>query len=160
MTVAPGGTLIYGDLLAPGRTAHGEVLAYTRLRTRLVVRRPDWRMLYQEAASILPAHRSPLGRAILGDAPSALGTLVVVSEGVPPDALRDLVRDGLAGIAARAGVAVLPGGGGICVKVLGDGIAPVAATLRAAWAVARQSLLGVGLPAIRCTPYPSPGPSP
>jgi urease accessory protein len=48
LTIAPGGTLIYADLLTPGRTAMGESLAYARLHTRLTAQTPDRCPLYRE----------------------------------------------------------------------------------------------------------------
>ncbi len=152
LTVAPGGTLIYSDLLTPGRVAMGESLAYTRLQSRLQVQTPDRRPLYREAFSLLPGHHSPLGRALLGPQAATVGTLLVVTDALSPEMLRDALRPALAGAddgEVRGGVAILPGGGGVCVKALGVNTQRVEWLLRAAWAVARRELWGVGLPPTR-----------
>jgi urease accessory protein len=149
LRVAPGGTLIYGDILTPGRVAAGEALAYTRLAGRLTLARADGQPLYREAFSILPGRRSPLGRGLLGVPPATLGTLLVVTDAAPAERLRDAIRGALAHAphaAVRAGVSVLPGGGGVCAKALAAETAPVSAALRVVWGVARRHIWDVGLP--------------
>jgi len=146
--VAPGGTLIYGDILMPGRLASGEALAYTRLTARLSLARPDGQLLYREAFSLLPAGRSPLGRALLGLTPAVLGTFIVVTAAVAVERLRDDLREVLQDITLAgvlAGVSILPGGGGVCVKALAEEVMPVNAALQCAWAVARERIWGVGV---------------
>lgn len=147
--VAPGGTLIYGDILMPGRLASDEALAYTRLTSRLTIQRPDGLPLYREAFSLVPHARSPLGRALLGPIPAALGTLLIVTDAIPADRLRDELRDALLALPAsdlRCGVSPLPGGGGVCLRSLAAEAAPINAAHRLAWAIARDRLWGVGLP--------------
>ncbi len=150
LVVAPGGTLIYGDILTPGRVASGESLAYTRLTTRLTVTRPTGELLYREAMSSVPARHAPLGRGLLGARAATSGTLLIVSD-ISPMILRDAVRAMLIEeVGERSGVladvSVLPSGGGVCVKVLSAEVAPVAAALRVAWGVARSQLWNVPLP--------------
>lgn len=152
LTIATGGTLIYGDILTPGRSASGEQLAYTRLTTRLTLARPDRQSLYREAFSLVPGARSPLGRGLLGPTPAVLGTLLVVTDAVAPEVLRERTRVALAAGAADGvlvGVSLLPGGGGICLKALWSEVAPVEAALRQGWGVARAVIWGVGLPTRR-----------
>lgn len=153
LLVEPGGTLIYGDILTPGRTASGESLAYTRLTARLTLARPDGPPLYRESYSLLPGVRPPLGRGLLGPQAAALGTLLIVTEALPAAALRDLLRAALgdhdAGQGdegARAAVGLLPGGGGVCLRALGTEVDAVAACLRAGWGVARRAIWDVDLP--------------
>jgi urease accessory protein len=152
LTVAPGGTLIYAEMLTPGRVAMGESLAYTRLRSRLTVQTPERCPLYREVYSILPGHRSPLGRGLLGTEAATLGTLLMVTDAISTATLREALREGLpedVNGAVQWGVAELPGGGGVCVKALGEETQQVGHLLRTAWGVARQQLWGVGLPPTR-----------
>ena len=147
LTVAPGGTLIYGELLTPGRVASGEPLAYTRLTSRLTAQTPDRRPLYREAYFPASGHRSPLGRGLLGPNAATLGTLLIITDALASEALRDALRASLDGGGCgevRWGVAILPGGGGVCIKALGEETQRVGRVLRTAWAGTRQLLWGVG----------------
>jgi len=150
IVVAPGGMLIYGDILTPGRVASGERLAYTRLTTRLTVKRPAGEPLYREATSSVPARRPPLGRGLLGERAATSGTLLIVSD-ISPKVLCETIRAALVEEVGEqsgvlAGVSILPGGGGVCVKALAPDVASVAANLRVAWGVARSQLWNAPLP--------------
>ncbi len=153
LVVAPGGTLIYGDILTPGRVASGESLAYTRLTTRLTVTRPSGELLYREAMSSVPARHAPLGRGLLGARAATSGTLLIVSD-ISPKVLQDAVQEAFGTAMGEetstlVRVSILPGGGGVCVKALAAEVAPVAAALRVAWGVARSLLWNAPLPAQR-----------
>ena len=148
--VAPGGTLIYGDLLSPAASRG-------RIAGLYPPQHPPDRAARSHAAlprgfSLLPGLRSPLGRGLLGPDAATLGTLLIVTDALAPEALRDALRAALK--EARVGMCVgawlsLPGGGGVCVKALGEEAQYVGRLLRTAWAVARQLLWGVGLPPTR-----------
>jgi urease accessory protein len=146
-----GATLFYSDLVAPGRVAHGETLAYTDLRCRLTVDRVDGKTLYFEAWNIKPDDRSPRGIGILGDRPRAnLGTFLVVAPSVEPSDLGDLIRQGLSTLGeledVRVGVGSLPGGGGVVAKALGSDTSRVQDVLRNVWGTARRVVLDADLP--------------
>ena len=159
ITVAPGASLVYGEVIASGRTARGESLAYSELQYRLDVRTPDGRPIVHEAYRLTPATRSPRQRGVLGvaelgpgtiGAGRAMGTLLVVSQEVSPELLRQRVREALEQIEpgqdATAGVSLLAGGQGVGVKVLAGETASAQAAVRQAWAAARRCILGVGPP--------------
>jgi urease accessory protein len=163
ITISPKATLIYGEIITQGRTARGESLAYTRLDSHLTVRTPDGLPIYHQSSSLMPGSRSPIGRGILGIAgltgnngppgllgATVLGTLLVVAEGVESD----LFRVWLLGLLAEwgkvaAGVSLLPGGGGIGIKVLAEEVQLAKAVLRRAWAEVRREILGVDVPPLR-----------
>jgi urease accessory protein len=164
--LAPGATLVYGEIVAPGRTAYGESLAYRCLQSRLTLRRPDGTPIYHEAftlrpgselalslpkgQALTPGKASPPGLGVLGGDALTLGTLLVVSQGVEATLLRDGVKESLAKVTgARAGVTVLPYGSGVGVKVLVRDTALARLALGAAWSVARRLILGVDVPTLR-----------
>lgn len=149
--VAPGGTLVYGDILAGGRLAMGESLAYAEIDNRLTVSTAHGRVLYHEAFAIKPAERSVRHGGIFGSRGDVtLGTFFVVTPSVSAESLRDAIAATIAGVpGARAGVDVLPGGGGIAVRSLARETGSVRAIQLVAWAEARRLILGVGLPSRR-----------
>lgn len=167
VVVAAGATLIHWEIVAPGRTARGESLAYTQLQSSLDVTTPEGQPIFREAFSIAPGSRSPLGRGLMGPprllvgAPTgrgdvscpAVGTLLVVTEDMATDLLLHRIRDALDGCQNTfntiAGASALPGGRGVGVKVLAGDTASAKATLHKAWAEARRSILGVDTPPAR-----------
>jgi urease accessory protein len=164
VVVAPGATLIHWEILAPGRAAGGESLAYAQLQSSLEVTTPEGRRIFSEAFSIAPGSRSPLGRGVMGpphplvgtptgrgDAWSpAVGTLLVVTDDIATELLLRRIRDALDGCQSskntRAGASALPGGRGVGVKVLAEDTASARAVLHKAWAEARRGILGVDTP--------------
>jgi len=163
ITIAPGAVLVYGEILAHGRAARGESLAYARLQNSLDIKRPDGYPIYREAFSIEPGTTSPLGCGVFGrpdllgsaDPPApagvaVLGTLLIMTGELAPDILCHRVRDLLSDcLTAIAGVSILPGGGGIGVKILAKDVASARTMLQMAWAEARRSILGVDAPPTR-----------
>ena len=155
MAVAPDATLIYRDILAPGRTALGESLAYDSFKSQLAVNTSDGFPIYREGFSLTPKSRTPLGRGVLGTGMSpTLGTLLVVTGAVKADSLRDRMRDGLKASlvtddAITWGISLLPGGGGVGLKIIASSVAPARIALSAAWKEARCLILGVEPPLLR-----------
>ena len=152
MTVAPDATLIYREIIAPGRTAREESLAYDCFKSTLSINTIDGFPIYREGFCLAPKSRSPLGRGVLGTgiAPT-LSTLVVVTGAVRADALRDRMRDCLkdslvTNDAITWGISLLPSGGGVGLKILASSVGSVKNALNAAWKEARQLILGVEPP--------------
>ena len=148
VTVAPGATLVWGDILVPGRIASGEFLAFEDYQSRTTVLDAFRHPLYHEAFALTPSKRSPQRLGVLGRGRAAvLGTLLVVSDQIAAMSLRDGIREALTALqAVRTGVSVLPGGNGIGLKAMAEDVAPVRSALRIAWAEARRQCLGVDLP--------------
>lgn len=155
MTVAPDATLIYGEIIAPGRTARGESLAYDCFKSTLSINTSDGFPIYREGFSLKPKSRCPLGKGVLGTGmPPTLGTLLVVTGAFKADALRDRIRDCLkdslvTNDATTWGISLLPGGGGVGLKVMAPSVAQARNSLSAAWKEARRLILGVEPPMLR-----------
>ncbi len=155
MTVASDATLIYREIIAPGRTARGESLAYDCFKSRLSIDTPDGLPIYRERFSLAPNSRCLLGRGVLGTGVSpALGTLLVVTGAVKAEVLRDRMRDGLKDLlvtndATTWGISLLPGGGGVGLKIMASSVESARNALSAAWKEARRLILGVDPPSLR-----------
>lgn len=114
--LAPGARLALLDVLVPGRLARGECFAFERYEARLEICASDGRLLAAERALLEPGHASPAALGIL-DAGPVLGSLFLLGDQPDPDraAARLHARECL-----RLGAAVLPGGCGLLVRLLGD----------------------------------------
>ncbi len=151
LTVDPGGSLVHSEIWTPGRVASGESLAYADLQVRLVLLRPDGRILFREAWGVQPGIRSPGGIGLLGEPPrGTIGEFIAVSPAIDPPTFGPACRDALSSLEREGNVIVglgeLPGGGGVAARVLGFDTSSVQAALNVVWSRARQSMLGVELP--------------
>lgn len=149
LTIAPTATLILGEILLPGRVAHGERHVYTLYHSDLEARKPDGALLFADRIHFTPQQtplRSP-GRLGTYD---VLGSLYVVTQQM---AARELVQRLRTCLAAHpdvlAGVSELPNACGVFVRMLGFSSLPVKEACRLAWNEARLALRGVPVPDLR-----------
>ena len=155
ITVATDATLIYGEVIAPGRTARGESLAYDCFKSHLSINTSDGFPIYREGFSLTPKSRCPMGRGVLGTGMCpTLGTVLVVTGATKAEALRDKMRDCLkdssvTNDATTVGVSLLPGDVGVGLKVIASSVASARNALSTAWKEARQQILGVEPPMLR-----------
>ena len=136
--VAADAALIIREVVAPGRAARGEILAFERFESTVEIARPDGTLLATDA--VILDRREPmrvvgaLGRYV------AVGTLIVIRSGFSPSILRDAaIQRG--GPPVSFGASNLPNDAGAWLRVLSDSLGEAVAVLDAAHAAARQALL-------------------
>jgi urease accessory protein len=149
--LAPRGTIIFADILAPGRAAMGESLAYAQLDNRLTVQSTTGYLLYHEASSLAPRRACLQRRGILGrDGLMALGTFLAFTDKVgAADLVERLSSVLVESVDCRYGISAAPGRGGVIVKALARDTALIQAVFRLAWGSVREVVLKVGLPPVR-----------
>lgn len=159
ITVEPGGALVYGDVITPGRVASGEVFQYRKISNRLAVYRQRKQPVYVESFDLAPPGSQPTRLAVLGApdreqtgtaAARTYASLLILCDAAFTKPVLDAVRDSMtAGDGVQAGASTLPDGNGVGVKILGpDGPAVQSAVTRA-WSSARERLLGAPAPNLR-----------
>jgi len=141
-------TAILGEVLLPGRVAHGELHAYELYRSETEARRPDGTLLFADLLRLHPAGEGVRSLGLLGGS-DVIGTLYVVTERVPVEELVEVLRGSLADCDVLAGVSELPNGCGVFVRLLGRASKPVRAALTDSWNAVRLALLGVPAPNLR-----------
>lgn len=148
VTLHEGGTLLFSDIVVPGRLARGERFAYDRYRSRLRVDAPDGTPLLRDDVDLAPDDRSPESPGVLGEF-AVVGTLYAL--GIDePEPLTDAIHDRLAGeVPGHAGVTLAPDNRGVIVRALADRRAPVTDALRGAWAAVREAHLESEIPEAR-----------
>jgi urease accessory protein len=145
--VVEGGVLVLGEVVAPGRAARGEILAYDRFLSVVEVSRPGAsEPLFRDVCRLEPG--AGLGAPGLLGGHLACGSLHVVAQGLSADVL-DEALDPLRGSGVYAGCSELPGGAGAWLRVLAPDSATAAAAVRAAWRAARLALTGAEPPPVR-----------
>ena len=155
LTVAPGGKLIYWDIITPGRVAMGESFRYRRLDSRLNVLDFSGRHAYREAYTLNPFRGLPLARGAppgrLGIGPGCtLGSMLVILPGTEFRALLIELQELAPTIpSVLAGASLLPNRVGVGIRALGNDASGVRDALTQCWAVARKHLLGASPPFLR-----------
>lgn len=150
VTADPSATVILGDILLPGRVAHGEAHVYDVISSETQVRRPDGALQFADVLQLHPAGgedaRSP---GVLGEH-DVVATLHVVTSRMAPAELVSLLRKALRDCpGVVAGASELPNGSGVIVRILGTTSKAVKAATSSAWSTARVALLGVPAPYLR-----------
>jgi len=148
ITIAPTATLLYAEIVQPGRKHHhpDECFGATLLSLAVGAERPDGRTLFTEKLLIDPARR-PLRQTGVMDSFDVFGNVVLLT---PKDAADRIHARVDADVDAANGVAFgacsLPNDAGLIFKVLGRETAQVRAKVREFWGIAREEVTGAAIP--------------
>jgi urease accessory protein len=149
LSIAPTATLLYAEILQPGRKHHhpDECFGATPLSLSTSATRPDGRLLFREKLLIEPQRQSLRQTGVM-DGFDVFGNVVLltpidVAERV--DARLGARVDLLEGLAY--GACRLPNEAGLIFKVLGRETAQVKAKMREIWAIVREEATGTRLSA-------------
>ena len=155
LTVAPGGKIIYWDIITPGRVAMGESLRYRRLACRLEVTDGSGQPAFREAYDLNPSRGLPLSRDAFPGFPGVsadytLGSMLIIEPGTDLRTLLVELQELVSTIPdVAAGATLLPNRVGVGIRALGNEAPAVREVLTQCWAVARKHLLGASLPFLR-----------
>lgn len=150
VTIAPGATVILGEVLLPGRVARGEAHVYDLYWAELEARAPDGTLLFADTLRLRPGGAGDPGSPATLGGYQVVASLYVVSDRMPPAELVAALREALAEVPdVLAGVSELPAACGAGVRLLGHTSRSVQAALHAAWDRARLGVLGAPAPDLR-----------
>ena len=146
--IDPTATLIYSEILMPGRKYYGtgETFSYDVFSSTVRAERPDGSPLFTEKFIIEPRAGAVSRLGAMGPF-HVFGNVVVLTPRAHAERLFEMaeagfnVDDGLAVGASR-----LPHDAGLVFKVLGMESAPVSARVRKIWSSVRQEVAGARLP--------------
>jgi urease accessory protein len=148
ISIAPSATLLYGEIIQPGRKHHhaGESFGATLLSLAVEAQRPDGRLLFSEKLVIEPASR-PVRQTGVMDSFDVFGNVLLLT---PPDRAQRVLARVEANVDLEQGVAsgacALPNEAGLIFKALGCETAQVKAEVRKFWGIAREEITGTSLP--------------
>ncbi|MGE5160602.1 MAG: urease accessory protein UreD [Betaproteobacteria bacterium] len=148
ISIAPTATLLYAEILQPGRKHHhpDECFGATLLSFAVGAERPDGQALFTEKLVIDPARRAMRQTGVM-DSFDVFGNVVLLTPKEGADRVHARVEaevdhaNGLAYGACR-----LPNDAGLVFKVLGRETAQVKAKVREFWGIARQEITGTEIP--------------
>jgi len=148
ITIAPTATLLYAEILQPGRKHHhpDECFGATLLSLAVSAERFFGQTPFTEKLVIEPARR-PLRQTGVMDSFDVFGNVILLT---PKDAADRIHARVGADVDAANGVAFgacsLPNDAGLIFKVLGGETAQVKAKVREFWAIAREEITGAAIP--------------
>lgn len=142
VSLEDGATAIVGDVVVPGRLARDEWFDFERYHASLECHGPDG-LRCSDVTHHRPGDR-PDDPGALGDH-AVYGSLYALVPAADDDRLNRLAREA-ATEDTRAGATRLPNDAGVLVRVVGEQPESVADTLYAAWAGARRTAVGAGVP--------------
>ncbi|MFI5411739.1 urease accessory protein UreD [Kaistia sp. UC242_56] len=148
VSVDPTATLIYSEILMPGRKHYGdgEIFQYKLFSSTVEAARPDGTALFTEKFVIEP-HISELSRMGVMGGFHVFGNVIVLTPKEHADALFDRVTPAFdAENEIAYGASRLPNDAGIIFKVLSMESAPAMAKIREFWSEAREIAAGHKVP--------------
>ena len=148
ISIDPTATMIYSEILMPGRKYYGtgELFHYDLFSSAIHAVRPDGASLFTEKFIIEPRRVSVSRLGAMGSF-HVFGNVILLTPKKHADRLFDAIDpefDKEAGLAS--GVSRLPYDAGLIFKALGFETAPVSAAIRAFWSFARQEVVGARVP--------------
>ena len=148
ISIAPTATLLYAEIVQPGRKHHhpDECFGATVLSLAVGAERPGGRSLFTEKLVIDPARR-PVRQTGVMDSFDVFGNAILLTPKEAADRIHarvDAEVDAASGVAF--GACHLPNDAGLIFKVLGRETAQVKAKVREFWAIAREEVTGAALP--------------
>jgi urease accessory protein len=147
ISIAPTATLLYSEIIQPGRKHHhpDECFGATLISASVRAARPDGRALFSEKLVIEPGRRAMRQTGVM-DSFDVFGNVVLLTPKDAADRIHDRVE---ADVDLERGIAYgacrLPNDAGLIFKVLGRETAQVKAKIREFWAVAREEATGARL---------------
>jgi urease accessory protein len=148
ITMAPSATILYSEIVQPGRTHHrpDECFGATVMSISTAAARPSGRTLFIEKLVIEP-QRYAMRQTGVMDSFDVLGNVILCTPKDNTDRIFERVGadvDPARGLAF--GACRLPNDAGLIYKVLGRETTQVKAKVREFWGVVREEVIGVGLP--------------
>lgn len=142
LAVSPGGTLVYSEVLAPGRAAMGESFEYESYRSRVRCTDGGGRLRFLENLRMEPGRQRMADAAVMGGH-LVMGTAWAVTGGCGAAELEAEVGRSLRGRGpVEAGTSVLPDGSGVVARVLGPDAESVSGAIHGVIGACRGLVLG------------------
>jgi urease accessory protein len=148
ISIAPSATLLYSEIIQPGRKHHhpDECFGATVILASVAAARPDGRALFTEKLVIEPGRRAMRQTGVM-DSFDVFGNVILLTPKDKADRIHARVD---ADVDLPGGVAFgacrLPNDAGLIFKVLGRETTQVKAKVREFWAIAREEITGTAIP--------------
>lgn len=151
LSIHPTASVILGEILLPGRVAHGERHDYTIYASDLIARSSHGDLLFSDRLKFSPGC-SPMQSLGRFGSREVMASLFVITRQIRARALSDRLHHCLAALpGVVGGASELPNGCGAWVRLLGANSLDVSSALHSTWNEARLALIGAPAPDRRKT---------
>jgi len=141
-------TLLFWEILLPGRVAMGESFAYELYASKVTALDQRQRLLLLDTLLLQPRLRPLKRKGLLGDK-EVLGSFYILTRKPKARELAGRLHEVLQEEGNLGGASELPTGAGVVARVLGPDSRSVSRTLERAWQAARWALLEAPVPKLR-----------
>jgi urease accessory protein len=153
LDVAEDATMVFCEVVGPGRAARGESFEYDVIFTRVEARSPNGTLRLADSIMLAPELAAPTRSGLLGDR-SYLASFYVLTREIDAASLAAVLHECVQGTTRLDGAASrLPGADGVVLRVVGDEWRDVETAIYRAWKVTRKAILGVDVPGTNTFKY-------
>ena len=148
IVIDPSATLLYSEILMPGRKYYGdgELFLYDLFSSTVLAQRPDTAELFTEKFLVEPKTRGLRLPGCMGSF-DVFGNVLVLAPKASAGRIIEFIEPSIdldAGFAV--GASVLPSEAGLVVKILGMHANDVRAKVRDVWSLVRREVTGASIP--------------
>lgn len=142
-------TVLYSEIISPGRIAEGESFQFKIYQSELKVRDENGKIRFQDRIILTPDEYDTKRPGTMGGY-DILGNFYIISSKTDAKELSDKIHQLMIGYDNVSGSAtVLPNSSGVLVRVLGYDTRTVIEVMNHVWNETRKNILGVEAPRIR-----------
>jgi urease accessory protein len=152
LNVHDNATMIYSEIIVPGRVASGEVFEYEICYLRTVGRNQSNKVRFMDTVKLEPRNENVRAKGILGNF-KIIGTVYIVTRESHVNALQYKISETIKGFevkgAISGGTSILPARQGIIIRVLGNSTEDLKEIIFEVVRIARKQIIGASFSGIR-----------
>ena len=152
LNVHDNATMIYSEVIVPGRVASGEVFEYEICYLRIVGRNQSSKIRFMDTVKLEPRNENLRTEGILGNF-KIIGTTYIVTRESHVNALQYEISEKIKGFEIKGtisgGTSILPARQGIVVRILGNSAEDLKEIIFDVVSIARKQIVGASFSGIR-----------
>ncbi|MDP9304721.1 MAG: urease accessory protein UreD [Thermoproteota archaeon] len=152
LNVHDNATMIYSEVIVPGRVASGEAFEYDICYIKTVGKNHLGRARFMDTVKLEPKNENPKAEGILGNF-NVVGTIYVVTKESYVNALQYEISEKIKVLEVKGkisgGTSILPARQGIIVRILGNSAEDVKEIIFKVVSIARKQIVGASFSGIR-----------
>ncbi len=148
LSVHDSATMVYSEIITPGRVAMGEAFEYDACYVKTRATNQEKILRFTDAANLEPKKQRLASFGVLGDS-SVAGSVYILTEGKNVRDLHGRIRGVVSGGGVSGGASVMRDGNGLLVRILGSRTEDVKDAVLGVVGHVRQACIGAPFSGIR-----------